>query len=183
MRRISIVGNTSTGKTTLARQLADDLGLTHIEMDGLFHGPDWTPTPPDEFQAKLHTAMQDANATSGGWTMCGNYRGASDRIGQKAADTIIWLDMPRWLIMRRVIARTVRRVATREKLWNGNREPLSMLFRWRSDENIIRWAWIKYHEYIEQGTAAMTDGTWAHATVHRLRSPAEVAKFRERATR
>lgn len=178
MRRIVIVGNTGTGKTTLARQLAADLDLTHIELDGLFHGPNWTPTPPEQFQAKIQAAMDAADRATDGWTMCGNYQSASDRIGQKAADTIIWLDMPRWLVMRRVSGRTVRRAVRREVLWNGNREPMTNFTKWDPELNIIRWAWVKYGDYIQQGEAAMSDGTWAHATVHRLRSPAEVANFR-----
>jgi hypothetical protein len=42
------------------------------------------------------------------------------------ADTVIWLDPPRRTVMRRVIWRTIRRVAGRAELWNGNRE------RWRN---------------------------------------------------
>lgn len=177
MRRIVIVGNSGTGKTTLARELAQILGLTHIELDALFHQPNWEATPPPEFQRKLRIAMTAADEATNGWTMCGNYRTASGRLGQNAADTIIWLDMPRWLIMRRVIARTVRRAATREILWNGNREPLTNFYRWDPDKNIIRWAWTKFDDYRQQGITAMADGTWAHATVHHLRSPADVVRL------
>jgi adenylate kinase family enzyme len=176
MRRIAIVGNCGSGKTTLARELATTLDLTHIELDGLFHQPDWTPTPPLEFQAKLRAAMADADATTDGWTTCGNYR-ETGLLNQNAADTIVWLDMPRSLIMRRVIGRTVRRAITREVLWNGNREPMTNFYKWDPQENVIRWAWVKFESYRQQGHAAMTDGTWAHATVHHLRSPAEVAAF------
>lgn len=43
--RVLIAGVTGSGKTTLARRLEDRWGLRHIEIDGLFHGPDWTPRP------------------------------------------------------------------------------------------------------------------------------------------
>jgi hypothetical protein len=56
------------------------------------------------------------------------------------ADTFVWLDLPRWLTMWRVIRRTVVRRVRRTELWNGNREgPL-----WRvvvDEDHIIRWAW------------------------------------------
>lgn len=42
----------------------------------------------------------------------------------RAADQIVWLDLPIRTWMRRLIGRTVRRLATREELWNGNRESL-----------------------------------------------------------
>lgn len=35
-------------------------------------------------------------------------------------DLVVWLDHPRQLVLRRVIARTVARSWRREVLWNGN---------------------------------------------------------------
>lgn len=178
MRRIVIVGNSGTGKTTLAAQLADSLGLTHIELDALFHQANWQPTPSAEFQRSLRAAMAEADRATDGWTMCGNYRSASDGVGQDAADTIVWLDMPRSLIMRRVIWRTVSRAMTRQELWNGNREPMTNFYRWAPEKNIMRWAWVKYDDYRRENLTAMADGTWSHADVHHLRSPAQVERFR-----
>ena len=43
--RVLIAGVTGSGKTTLARRVGDVWGLRHVEIDGLFHGPDWTPRP------------------------------------------------------------------------------------------------------------------------------------------
>jgi dephospho-CoA kinase len=39
MQRISIVGNSGSGKTTVARQLAAILDVPHIELDAIFHQP------------------------------------------------------------------------------------------------------------------------------------------------
>lgn len=178
MRRIVIVGNSGTGKSTLARELAGDLGLTHIEMDGLFHQADWTPTPADQFQRKLRDAMDAADRATDGWSMCGNYSSVTGGIQVRAADTIVWLDMPRWLIMKRVTSRTVRRTIAREELWNGNREPLTNFYKWDPEENIIRWAWTQFDHYREQFSTSMADGTWDHAQVFHLRSPTEVTRFK-----
>jgi adenylate kinase family enzyme len=177
MHRISIVGNTSSGKTTLAAQLAEALALTHIELDELYHQANWVPTPPEEFKAKIRAAMAEANEATGGWTMCGNYRTAGDGINQAEADTIIWLDMQRWLVMSRVIRRTVRRAVTRQELWNGNRESRTDMFRWDPTKNLIRWAWVYYDHNRQRNLGFIAAGDWAHATVHHLRSPAEVEQF------
>ena len=41
MQRISVVGNSGSGKTTVAQAIAAELGLPYLELDGVFHQPDW----------------------------------------------------------------------------------------------------------------------------------------------
>jgi adenylate kinase family enzyme len=61
------------------------------------------------------------------------------------ADLVVWLDLPRHVVMRQVVRRTVRRRVRREVLWNGNVEaPLRTVFT--DPEHIIRWAWRTHHE-------------------------------------
>ena len=179
MQRVVVVGNSGSGKTTLARQLADKLGLTHIELDALFHQPGWTPQDPEVFRANLVEGME---AAPNGWTICGNYKGVTWSTTMPQADTIVWLDLPRSVIMRRVTARTLRRAVTREELWNGNREPLTNFYRWEPEKNIIRWSWTMHDQYRERYLGAMADGTWAHAEVHQLTSVEAVSKFLAEAT-
>ena len=182
MRRICFVGISAAGKTTLARQIAEDLDLTHIELDGLFHQPNWEPAPKEQFQADLRAAMAEADATTDGWTMCGNYVTVADNIGQEAADTIVWMDLPRSTVMWRVTRRTFRRLATRQELWNGNREQWRNLFR-LDGHNMLWWVWSKFDAYQVKCQSAIDEGRWDHCDVHRLRSPAEVANFRSRVTK
>lgn len=177
MRRIALIGNCGSGKSTLARQLADVLGLTHIELDALFHQAGWTASTPQDFQARISQAMATADQTTDGWTTCGNYESASGALHHQNADTIIWLDLPRHLVMRRVLWRTLSRAVTRQELWNGNREPLTNFYKWDPEQNILRWTWIKHARYRKQNLRSCRDGTWAHATVHRLCTPDEVADF------
>jgi|SaaInlStandDraft_1057018.scaffolds.fasta_scaffold315916_1 adenylate kinase family enzyme len=112
MRRTAIVGNCGAGKTILAPERAANFDLTHIAFDALFHQADRTATPPHEFQAILRAAMANADATTDGFTTCANYREAMERPSQHAANTIVWLDISRSFIMRRVVARTLRRAVT-----------------------------------------------------------------------
>ena len=174
MERIVVVGNSGSGKTTLAGQLAEKLGLTHIELDSLFHQPEWTPRDTEEFRRDLLERMEDAAA---GWTICGNYQSVSWDITMPRADTVVWLDLPRSVVMRRVVARTVRRAVYRQELWNGNREPLTNFYRWDPEVNIIRWSWTRHDHYRRRYLQAIGDGTWAHAEVHRLTSVDAVSKF------
>ncbi len=56
-RRIAVCGPTGSGKTTVARQLGHRLGLPVIELDALFHQPNWEPTPEEEFRQKVLDAL------------------------------------------------------------------------------------------------------------------------------
>lgn len=121
-RRISVVGNSGSGKTTLSRNLARQLGYRHVEMDALYHQPDWQTLPTEQFQQAV------ADALSGdGWVVEGNYSSARPLVLERA-DTVIWLDLPRTVVMRQLLLRTLRRLFGRQVLWNGNRERWANLF-------------------------------------------------------
>jgi adenylate kinase family enzyme len=135
-----VVGNSGSGKTTLARRLATLLDVPYIELDAIYHQANWTPLADDEF---LHRVDQ---ATAGsGWVTDGNYRVVQPLIWSRA-DLVVYFDLPRWLTTLRVTRRTLRRSATREVLWNGNREPVANFTRWDPERNVIRWSWVKHHE-------------------------------------
>jgi hypothetical protein len=53
------------------------------------------------------------------------------------ADTVVWLDLARSRVIRLMVRRTLRRTTTRAELWNGNREPLSNLFRFKPEKSIM----------------------------------------------
>lgn len=180
VRQIVIIGCSAAGKTTLARELARRLDLEHIELDGYFHQPGWTPLPKDEFLARVAARVEEAER---GWVSCGNFTSSVGDYLQSRADTILWLDLARWRVMSRVVRRTVSRVVTRAELWNGNREPLSNLYSWNPETNIIRWAWVKFPAYRREYGEAQSSGRWAHARVLRLRSPREVDEFLASETR
>ena len=175
MPRIAIVGCPGSGKTTLARRLAADLGLTHVELDHLHWRDGWTEAPAEQFRADLDAALTEAGE---GWVTCGNYASRSEGRHIAEADTVVWLDLPRRTVMARVIRRTVVRTIRREELFGrGLREPLTNLTRWPLEDNIIRWAWVYFPRYRERYTTAMADGSWDHAVVRHLRTPREVDAF------
>jgi adenylate kinase family enzyme len=171
MRRVALVGDSGAGKTTAGRRLATSLGVPFVELDGIYHQPRWQPLPPDELRARVCEV-----ASSERWVVDGNYALVRDLLWDRA-DTVVWFDLPRRVVMRRVILRTLRRLLTRQELWNGNREPLSNLYRWDPDKNVIRWAWIKYPEYADQYAAAMVDRRYAHIRFVRLTSTGMVDDF------
>jgi adenylate kinase family enzyme len=70
-RKISIIGSSCSGKTTLAAQLAERLGVPHLELDALHHGPNWQEATADELRAKVEEALTGLD----GWVADGNYMG------------------------------------------------------------------------------------------------------------
>ncbi len=180
MKRVVIVGASGSGKTTLGTLLADRLGVQRIDLDELFHRPNWEPTPTPEFRSRVAerlTASGDA-----GWVVAGNYTTVMD-LTHGAADTIVWLDLPRWRTTTRVVKRSIRRVARREQLWNGNRERLRNLMSRDAERNIILWAWHS-HPIVTKRYEGFADGPfWSTAEVRRLHTPSEVRTFIESAQR
>ena len=176
MQRVAVLGSSGSGKTTLAREIADRIDAEHVELDALFHRADWTPTPTPALRRDVAAALDTDR-----WVVCGNYSTVADLV-HGGADTIVWLDLPKSVVMRRVVKRTLRRAVRREELWNGNREPLTNFYRWGPEENIVRWAWTMHDHYRQRYLTAIEDGTWDHATVHRLSSVEAVSKFLDEAT-
>jgi adenylate kinase family enzyme len=171
VQRISLVGVPGSGKTTAGRRLAGLLGLPFIELDAIMHQAGWCDLPVNEFRTRVRDAVR-----GDGWVVDGNYADVRDTVWERA-DTVVWLDLPRRVAMRRIVLRTVRRALTRQELWNGNREPLSNFYRWDPQKNVIRWAWVKYPEYAERYRDAMEDPSLSAITFIRLRSAPAVERF------
>jgi len=169
--RISVVGNSGSGKTTVAAALAAALGVPHLELDSVFHQPGWVPLPEEEFRRRVAEFI-----AAGRWVTDGNYSAVQDLIWARA-DTVVWLDPPRYRVMRQVIWRTLRRATLRVELWNGNRERWANLFTWVPEDSVISWAWHRHAVYRERYAAAAVDPAYAHLRFVRLRDRGEVRRF------
>jgi adenylate kinase family enzyme len=174
MQRVSVVGVSGSGKTTLAVQIASWLGAPRLELDSVFHQPGWEPLAQDEFRARVA-----AFAAADTWVIDGNYNSVRDLVWRRA-DTVVWLDLPRRVVMRRLIWRTLRRVLSRQELWNGNKEPWSNFFRADPEKSVIAWAWRHYPVYRDQYSGALADPQNAHLTFIRLRSGRDIASLADR---
>ncbi|MCO8271462.1 AAA family ATPase [Actinoplanes sp. TRM 88003] len=127
-----MTGTSGSGKTTLAARIAATLDVPHIEIDSLFHGPSWTKRP--SFEEDVHRFSAGPS-----WVTEWQYDSVLAHLAGRA-DLLVWLDLPRRTVMRRVVQRTLTRRLRRQVLWNGNIEPPLRTF-FTDDEHIIRWAW------------------------------------------
>jgi adenylate kinase family enzyme len=168
MQRVIVGGSSGAGKTTLARRLAAELAAPFVELDSLFHGPGWTKRP-------TFVADVTAFAEQDRWvTDSLGYLEVVDLLWDRA-DTVVWLDFPRWFCEWRVLRRSLVRGALRRALWNGNRESLIRMVR--DPEHPVRWTWTHYAAKRQLVLDRMDDPRWAHITVVPLRSRAELNRW------
>ena len=133
-----MIGTGGAGKTTLARRLSAQLGVAHLELDAVFHQPGWEPLPTDEFRRRV-----EAFCAGDRWVTCGKYAVVRDLVFARA-DLIVCLDHGRLRQTLRVYGRSLRRVVRRQVLWNGNREPLIVLWPFGPTERVpARWVWAR----------------------------------------
>lgn len=173
MKRISVVGSSGSGKTTVARSVAQWLRVPHLELDSVYHQANWTPLPAADFQSRVATFAQQP-----GWVIDGNYheQGVLDLVWRHA-DTVVWLDPPKSLVLWQVVYRSLLRGITGAELWNGNRERLNQLLRPDPQDNVVLWAFTRFDGMREHYTARMADPRWSHLEFWRLTTRAERRAF------
>ena len=171
MQRIAILGPTGSGKSTLGYRLGEVMGVRVVELDALFHRPNWEPTPTDEFREKVAGALA---ADDGAWVCVGNYTSQVGDIVLSRADTIVWLRLPFRLTFWRLLKRTVRRSLSRELLWGTNRESWRKSFL--SRESILWWSITQRTAHFKKMREAL-EAIGPSATVVELRSDREIEEF------
>ncbi|NDJ61471.1 MAG: AAA family ATPase [Chloroflexi bacterium] len=163
-----MTGTPGSGKTTLARQIADRLGLPHIELAAHYWCPNWQPCPPTTFAAQLRTCL-----ATDAWVIDGLYH---KELTWARADTLIWLDYPLHIVLTRLLRRTIRQIITQERLWGGpNRETWRRAFF--SRDSLVWSALFGHHRRRRRDQRRLKQPTYAHLAVIRLRTPAQADRW------
>jgi adenylate kinase family enzyme len=168
-RKIAVVGVSGNGKTTFARRLAAKLALPYTELDALNHLPGWVEASDEDFRRDV----QDAMDRSDGWVLDGSYQNKLGDLILRRADTIVWLDQPLPLVLRRLITRAVKDIVTKRDLFNGNRQTWRFAF-WGRD-SLVGFA-IRMHFHRRRTWPGEWQGYPNLETV-RLRSPRQVERW------
>jgi len=172
-QRINLVGTSSSGKSTLGKQLSEILDAPFVEMDVLFHEPNWTEAELELFRERV------ANATAPDkWILDGNYHSKTHDIKWARTTMIVWLDMPFATNMFRAVCRAVNRAWTQQELWpgTGNRETFHQTFF--STDSMILWTATSYWK-LRKRYAAIESNPPAGVRFLRLSSPTEVEQFKK----
>ena len=158
--RIVVVGTSGSGKTIFARQLAGILDYAHIELDALHWGPNWTARP--EFPELVRVAIIADN-----WVVDGNYRTVRDQVWARAT-AIVWLNYPFRVVFCRALARTVRRLVSRELLYSGNRESFRGAFL--EADGIPWWVIRTYRKRRHEYSVALSQPCFQHLELFEVNS-------------
>lgn len=123
-----MIGSGGAGKSVLALELARRTGLPVIHLDREYWRPGWAPTPEPAWEARVAELVNGER-----WILDGNF-GGTMHLRLAAADTIVFLDIPRLVCEWAVITRWLRyRRRSRPDMAVGLNDKLSLTF--------LRWIW------------------------------------------
>ena len=111
MDRILVIGCPGSGKTRLAGQLSEKLGLPVVHLDRLWWTGDWENVSREEFDRRLEEVLEGEQ-----WIIDGNFsRTMPMRL--QYCDTIIYLDYSRWQCLAGMAQRVI---ANQSADWCGD---------------------------------------------------------------
>jgi DNA helicase HerA-like ATPase len=166
-RRVAVVGVAGSGKTTLAAELAARIRAPHVELDALNWQRGWQSAELAEFWRRV-----DAATAAPAWVTDGNYSEVRELVWGRA-EMLVWLDYPLALIQWRLLRRSLRRIITREELWNGNREDVRGMFF--SRDSLFLYAF-QSHPRLRR-TIPLAIPEYPHLAVQRLTHPCETQRW------
>ena len=175
-RRIHVTGNSCSGKSTLGAGLAAHLRVPFVELDAINWQPGWVSLAekdPDELERRL------AEATTGdGWVVAGSYMTFSKRVFWPRVETVVWLDLPAYRLVWRMLIRSWKRARSKKLLWGTNYERFWPNLKFWNREDSLAWWIVTQQKRKRMGMySSMEDRAWRHINFIRLGSNAEIDAF------
>src|SRR4051812_10804859 len=163
MRRVLVIGSSGSGKTRLTRRLAEKLGLPAIFLDVHYWRPGWQASDLASWRQRVSELVANCE-----WVMDGNFSETFD-LRMPRADTLVWLDYPRLICLRRVLMRSLKdNGCSRPDLPDGCPEQIDLA--------LLRWVW----EFPSEQRPQIPDGIkrfGAHLRAIQLANDQAVADF------
>jgi adenylate kinase family enzyme len=128
--RVLVYGVTGSGKTTLARKIAENTGLPWHSVDDLTWEPGWVGVPPEEQRRRIA-----AICAGDRWILDSGYSSWLDVVLARV-ELIVALDYSRWRTLARLTRRSLARAIDRRTICNGNTETFRQVL---SRESILVW--------------------------------------------
>ena len=128
--RVLVYGVTGSGKTTLARKIAENTGLPWHSVDDLTWEPGWVGVPPEEQRRRIA-----AICAGDRWILDSGYSSWLDVVLARV-ELIVALDYSRWRTLARLTRRSLARAIDRRTICNGNTETFRQVL---SRDSILVW--------------------------------------------
>ena len=113
--RINVVGTAGSGKS-ISKRIAQKLDVPYVQLDEIFWKPNWKESCDEEFFSKVEEIV-----TSDRWILDGNYT-RTIPIKWKRVQMVVYLDLPFYIVLYRIVKRSLLRGLKNEELCDGNRE-------------------------------------------------------------
>ena len=125
-----VYGVTGSGKTVLARKVAERTGLPWHSVDDLTWEPGWVGVSADEQRRRIAAICAGER-----WILDSGYSSWLDLVLARV-ELIVALDYPRWRSLARLTRRSLARAIDRRAICNGNTESFRQML---SRDSIIVW--------------------------------------------
>ena len=163
MRRVLVIGVSGAGKSTLAKRIAERTTLPYVATDPFYWEPGWRCAAAQQVRQKV-----DEATSSETWVLDGNFDEQRALVWRRA-DTVIWLDFPLAVVLRRVCYRNFKWAITQEVTWSGNR--MSLGRAWSGVRHCLCTYGRKRRDYPRYLAA------FSHLHVLHFRSPSVLAEW------
>lgn len=170
-KRINVVGTSGSGKSTVAKKIADKLSIPYVEMDKVFWGPDWYWPSDKEFFSNLQKELSGNE-----WVLDGNYT-RTIPIKWEKTQIVVWVDLPFTRTLYQAVKRAIKRSMTQEEIWPGTGNKESFRKNFFSKDSIILWTLKNYKKVKTKYESYMKDERYSHLKFIRLCSHKEIDKF------
>lgn len=124
MNRIMIFGFSGGGKSTIAAELGKRLGIIPLHLDSVHWLPGWIENSKENEREAVAEYIRNDR-----WIIEGNYRGVLWRERIEKCDTLIFVDVNRFVCLKNVVMRYFKhRGSTRPDMGEGCNEKLDLEF-------------------------------------------------------
>lgn len=158
-----MIGSSGAGKSTFAAELGRIVNLPVIHLDKEFWRPGWVMTDSDKWRERVSELV-----ASDEWIVDGSYDGSLD-IRLPRADTVVFLDYPRYLCFWRIFKRVATSLGhVRFDMAEGCPEQVDLGF--------IKWVWNYRRDHYPR-IHEMLEKHFNKGNLILLKSPSEVQRF------
>ncbi len=163
MKRVAVVGSPGVGKTVFSRRLAELTGLPLVHLDFYFHDRNHDYEHDREAWIKRVEKLTAVDK----WIIDGNYK-STFPLRFARADTIIFLDYPRWRAMKGIYVR-------RWRYHNKLRADMPEGWEEKIPRDFLMFVWDFNRKYRLHITDSLTDDHRKKLIV--FRRPADAAHY------